>query len=104
MATVEVNVGNWRTTLTGGWVLIKDVKAPHVLEIGEFAVTEHNKEAKTELKFKSVVMGATEIVNGVKYLLVLAAMDGAVTKYYEAGVYESCMGYKKLTSFKHILG
>ncbi|KAF8369648.1 hypothetical protein HHK36_032334 [Tetracentron sinense] len=105
MAIVEVNVGNWRATLTGVWEPIIDVKNPHVLEIGEFAVTEHNKEAKTHLKFKSVVRGATQIVAaGVNYLLVVAAMDGGVTKYYEAGVYESCMGYKKLTSFNNILG
>ncbi|KAF8410825.1 hypothetical protein HHK36_003362 [Tetracentron sinense] len=80
--------GNRRAILVGGWAPIKDVKDPHVQEIGQFAVTEHNKEAKTELKYERVVRGETQVVAGANYRLVVAAKEGGVTSNYEAVVYE----------------
>ncbi|KAJ4969691.1 hypothetical protein NE237_002790 [Protea cynaroides] len=40
--------------LPGGWKPIEDVNSSKVKEIGEFAVTEHNKEAKLDLQFDAV--------------------------------------------------
>ncbi|WOK92402.1 hypothetical protein Cni_G01093 [Canna indica] len=55
----------------GGWTKIKDVSDPHVREIAEFAVWEHNDEAKTCLALIKVVKGETQVVAGTKYRLVL---------------------------------
>lgn len=88
-------------SLIGGWQPIKDVKNPHVMEIGEFAVAEYNKASKAGLKFESVVKGETQVVSGLNYRLLIYANDGAVTKDYEAGVWEKpWVNFRNLTSFK----
>ncbi|KAJ4969006.1 hypothetical protein NE237_015707 [Protea cynaroides] len=98
--------GGTKTGLPGGWQAIptKDVKKdPHVKEIAEFAVEEHNRDAKTELKYKRVVRGETQVVAGTNYRLLIAADDGGVSKKYLAVVYERPWeGFKNLTSFKQI--
>ncbi|KAK9267188.1 hypothetical protein L1049_009608 [Liquidambar formosana] len=89
--------------IIGGWEPIKNVSDPHVREIGEFAVTEHNKEAKEELAFESVVKGETQLVSGTNYRLVLAAKDGGASNNYEAVVWEKIWtGFRNLTSFKRV--
>ncbi|KAK2967499.1 hypothetical protein RJ640_010140 [Escallonia rubra] len=71
----------------GGWQPIKDVKVPEVQEIAKYAVAEHNSQAKTDLKYESVVRGETQVVAGTNYRLVIAARDGGVGKQYEAVVW-----------------
>ncbi|XP_057960772.1 cysteine proteinase inhibitor 1-like [Malania oleifera] len=71
-----------------GWKAIENVREAHVLEIGNFAVTEHNKEAKGHLKLDMVVEGQTQIVNGTNYWLVVAAKDYVGTNIYTACVLE----------------
>jgi hypothetical protein len=94
-----------RGPLAGGWQPIKNVNDPHVKEIGEFAVAEYNKSSKTNLKFVLVVKGETQVVAGTNYRLDVAAKDGAVTKYYEAVVWEKPWeNFRSLTSFKQIKG
>ncbi|PIA38365.1 hypothetical protein AQUCO_02800213v1 [Aquilegia coerulea] len=90
-------------SLVGGWKPIEDIKDPHVQELGEFAVSEHNKEAKKNLKFDQVVRGDTQVVSGLKYRLVVTAKDGSVKNEYEAIVWEKAwLGFKNLTSFKQL--
>ncbi|KAF5177758.1 Histidine-containing phosphotransfer protein [Thalictrum thalictroides] len=75
--------------LVGGWKPIEDIKDPHVQELGKFAVSEHNKEAKTDLSFNEVVRGDTQVVSGLNYRLVVTAKDGSLKKNeYEAIVWE----------------
>ncbi|XP_070001996.1 cysteine proteinase inhibitor 5 [Nicotiana tabacum] len=62
--------------LPGGWSPISDTKDPQVVEIGKFAVNEYNKQAKTNLVFKRVKKGATQVVAGTNYRLVISANDG----------------------------
>ena len=89
--------------LAGGWRPIKNISDPHVQEIGEFAVTEHNKQAKESLKFQSVVSGETQVVSGTNYRLVVVAEDGGVSNKYEAVVWEKpWMGFRNLTSFTRV--
>uniref|UniRef100_A0A5B7BHE6 Cystatin domain-containing protein n=1 Tax=Davidia involucrata TaxID=16924 RepID=A0A5B7BHE6_DAVIN len=96
-------VGGRKGTLLGGWSPIADPKKPQVREIGEFAVTEHNKQAKTELKFESVVRGETQVVAGTNYRLVIGARDGAVLNNYEALVWDKPWErFRNLTSFKRV--
>ncbi|KAL0889378.1 hypothetical protein Bca101_013361 [Brassica carinata] len=76
--------------LVGGWRPLKDVNDPHVVEIGEFSVTEYNKQSKSGLKFMSVVSGESQVVAGIKYRLIVAVNDGVeiakagASKNYEA--------------------
>ncbi|CAN8267110.1 unnamed protein product [Cochlearia groenlandica] len=91
----------------GGWTPITDVKDPHVVEIGEFAVSEHNKQSKSSaLKFAAVVSGETQVVSGTNYRLVVAANDGGddgASKNYEAIVWEKpWLKTMNLTSFKPV--
>lgn len=87
----------------GSWSPISDVKDPHIVEIGEFAVSEYNKQSKSGLKFVAVVSGESQTVSGVKYRLVVAANDGSAgpSKNYEAIVVEKpWLKSMNLTSFK----
>ncbi|XP_044496529.1 cysteine proteinase inhibitor 5-like [Mangifera indica] len=89
--------------LLGGWSPIEDPKDQHVVEIGQFAVSEYNKQSKAQLKFEQVVKGETQVVSGTNYRLVVAAKDGSATNNYEAVVWEKpWLHYKNLTSFKPV--
>ncbi|RWR76315.1 Cystatin domain-containing protein [Cinnamomum micranthum f. kanehirae] len=89
--------------VVGAWEPIKDVKDPRVQGLGKFSVLEYNKEKNAYLSFKSVVDGQEQVVAGVNYLLTVEAMDGEVTKTYEALVWEKDWeGFKRLISFKLI--
>ncbi|KAM7506343.1 hypothetical protein LguiB_005247 [Lonicera macranthoides] len=87
----------------GGWQAIKDVKDPHVQEIGKFAVDQNNKQSKLALKFQEVVGGETQVVAGTNYRLLIAAKDGTVSNRYEAVVWDKpWMHFRNLTSFKRV--
>ncbi|KAM7498924.1 hypothetical protein LguiA_023338 [Lonicera macranthoides] len=89
--------------LAGGWQPIKDPKDPLVQEIGKFAVTEHNKEAKTNLIYESVIKGETQVVAGTNYRLIISATDGITSGRYQAVVWDKPWEhFRKLTSFKKI--
>ncbi|KAF6145023.1 hypothetical protein GIB67_013374 [Kingdonia uniflora] len=88
---------------TGGWKPIKDIKNPHVKEIGQYAVSQHNKDVKANLKFIQVVRGETQVISGENYRLIILAKDGAAKNNYEAVVWEKAwQGYMNLTSFKQV--
>lgn len=85
---------------------IPNLNDPHVADIGEFAVSQHNKETKSRLKFVKVVSGEYQVVEGVKYQLVVTANDDiGKNKNYEAIVFESRVGGRSmnLISFKKLL-
>ncbi|KFK41155.1 hypothetical protein AALP_AA2G092800 [Arabis alpina] len=85
----------------GGWSPITDVKDPHVVQIGEFAVSEYDKRSKSGLKFETVVRGETQVVAGTNYRLRVTANDGGESKNYEAIVWEKpWLKSMNLTSFK----
>ncbi|KAL0443025.1 UNVERIFIED_CONTAM: Cysteine proteinase inhibitor 1 [Sesamum latifolium] len=87
----------------GGWKPITDPKDPKVVEVGKFAVTEHNKEAASALVFQDVVKGQTQVVAGINYQLVIGAGDGTpagARKNYQAVVWEQQSGDLKLLSFQ----
>lgn len=85
----------------GGWSPISNVTDPHVVEIGEFAVSEYNKRSESGLKFETVVSGETQVVAGTNYRLKVAANDGGASKNYEAMVWEKpWLKFRNLTSFK----
>nr|DAD20296.1 TPA_asm: hypothetical protein HUJ06_021759 [Nelumbo nucifera] len=89
--------------LLGGWQPIQDVNDSHVQEIGQFAVTEYNKNAKTNLQFQKVVRGESQVVAGFNYRLILEATNKGVANNYEAVVWEqSWTNSRNLTSFRHV--
>lgn len=61
----------------GAWQPIKDLNDPHVREIGEFAVSEHNKEVEHDqkLSLRRVVRGETQVVAGINFRLLLEVDD-----------------------------
>ncbi|XP_078442717.1 cysteine proteinase inhibitor 8-like [Wolffia australiana] len=91
------------SALVGGFSKINDVKDPHVVEIGKFAVTANNKATGGKLVFIRVVSGRQQVVAGMNYDLVIEAKSGGVTRRYAALVYERAWdNYRKLSSFKPV--
>jgi hypothetical protein len=66
------------TSAQGSWYPIGDPKnEPHVQELGAWAVAEHVKKAHDGLKFSKVVSGEEQSDAGVKYHLVIEALNAA---------------------------
>ncbi|KAK9105412.1 hypothetical protein Scep_022256 [Stephania cephalantha] len=87
----------------GGWQDVNP-KDPHIVEIGRYAVDEHNKEANKSMKLKSVVKGESQVVAGVNYRLIVAAAHLKNVHNYQAVVYERAWeGFRNLTSFRLLL-
>ncbi|GAB2298965.1 hypothetical protein Dimus_033041 [Dionaea muscipula] len=61
--------------LLGGYQPIKNVNDPQIIQIAEFAVSEHNKKARPVLKFVKLENGAQQVVAGVNYRLLIRASD-----------------------------
>ncbi|KAF9611218.1 hypothetical protein IFM89_027768 [Coptis chinensis] len=88
----------------GGYKPIEDVKDPHIQDVGKFAVSEYNKQAKTNLRFSNVIKGQMQTVAGINYRLVIAAKKGGATNNYLGEVYERPWeGFMNLTSFRALL-
>ncbi|XP_073296115.1 cysteine proteinase inhibitor 5-like [Primulina huaijiensis] len=58
-----------------GWNPISNLTDPKVVQIGKFAVKEHNKRVNALLSFVSIVKRETQIVNGMNYRLIISALD-----------------------------
>ncbi|CAH8380883.1 unnamed protein product [Eruca vesicaria subsp. sativa] len=72
------------------WSPVKDAKDPHIIKIGEFAVSEYARLNEVTLKFVTVVSGDIQIVSNVKYYkLVVTANNGGnnSSKNYETVVW-----------------
>ncbi|RID45254.1 hypothetical protein BRARA_I01996 [Brassica rapa] len=93
----------------GRWSPISNVKDPHVVEVGKFAVSEYDMESKSELKFVAVVSGESKVVAGTNYRLIVAvnacvAAGPGASKNYEAIVWEKqWLKSMNLTSFKPVV-
>ncbi|XP_047326315.1 cysteine proteinase inhibitor 1-like [Impatiens glandulifera] len=91
------------STSRGGWSPISNPNKPIFVVIGKFAVSEHNTEAKTNLKFVNVVKGDIEVAvgAGTEYRLVIAAKNGGVIGNYKILVLETAgtTKYRKLSYF-----
>ncbi|CAM0871889.1 unnamed protein product [Alopecurus aequalis] len=64
------------TSAQVSWYPIGDVNEPHVQELGRWAVAEHVKQAHDGLKFSKVTSGEEQSDAGVKYHLVIEALNG----------------------------
>lgn len=87
--------------LFGGSHPIKNLTDPHILDIANFAVTQHNKETNSNLIFERVIKGKIGVVEGLEYHLIIEAKDGTNICKYEAVVWEmEWLHFRNLTSFK----
>jgi Aspartic acid proteinase inhibitor len=88
----------------GGWQPIQNITDSHVQEIGNYAVSEHNKQSGDNLAFVRVVSGETQVVAGTNYRLVIQATDAEDhVAQYRAVVWEKQWeGFRNLTSFTSI--
>ncbi|KAI3745422.1 hypothetical protein L1987_58534 [Smallanthus sonchifolius] len=85
----------------GNWLEIASPDDPVVIEIGEFAVDEHNKDTNSTLKFERVVKGDMQIVGGMNWRLTIEVEDVKVVKNCEVLVYEQpWQNVTKLIDFK----
>lgn len=90
--------------LPGGWYPIENITDPHVQEIGNYAVSEYNRQSGDNLNFVRVVSGETQVVAGVNYRLIIETTDaeGNVARY-QAMVWEKAwQGFRQLTSFTFV--
>ncbi|KAM3338498.1 hypothetical protein P3S68_030584 [Capsicum galapagoense] len=86
--------------IAGGWKTITNI-TDEVIEIGKFAVDEHNKEADTFLEFQNVINGASQVVEGINYRLTITAMEENMSHLYLAKVWVKPEGTSKnLTYFE----
>lgn len=103
----SASLGGGKGDLLGGWRPITDTNDSEVVEIGKFAVDQHNKEAKSQLVFRRVLKGETQVVAGTNYRLVISAADGGRRsrsgKKYLAEVWDKPWeNFRNLTSFKKL--
>nr|GEY98934.1 cysteine proteinase inhibitor 5-like [Tanacetum cinerariifolium] len=88
-----------RQLSVGGWTPVNP-SDPLVMEIGKFAVDEHNKEVKASLRYENIVNGESQVVEGIKYNLTIKAADGIVENNYQAVVWDKpSPGSRQLISF-----
>ncbi|KAK4727948.1 hypothetical protein R3W88_032865 [Solanum pinnatisectum] len=96
----QKKLDSWRKTI-GLWKPITNTTDPKVVEIGKFAVDEHNEEEKTKLKFQEVVKGEYQVVDGLNYRLLISAKDSNSLHNYLAEVWVKPGGQSRtLTSFE----
>ncbi|KAL3628198.1 hypothetical protein CASFOL_027244 [Castilleja foliolosa] len=91
----------------GGWEPLTNLKDPEALMSAKFAVTEHNKQAKTSLICVTLIGGRSKLVEGSLFQLVISAKDGSVDepKLYLVEVWSRVWLKKQpliLDSFKEI--
>lgn len=95
VATVLLHVsdaqGGRKILSTGGddWVDIPDIKDPKVIEIGKFAVDEHNKDAKTKLEFVEIKLAKRQTKpteTTINYRMIIRVKDDGSDDFYVAEV------------------
>ncbi|KAM3279623.1 hypothetical protein ACQJBY_046784 [Aegilops geniculata] len=73
----------------------------YIVGLARFAVSEHNKDANTQLELEKVVKLKEQAVAGRLYYITIQADEGGAKKLYEAQVLEQLwLDVKKLLEFK----
>ncbi|XP_023520261.1 cysteine proteinase inhibitor 1-like [Cucurbita pepo subsp. pepo] len=88
-----------RLDLAGSYKPIKNIDDPKIQSLGEFAVNEHNKQAKTQIQFKKVIGGEMQIVAGTNYKLRLTAVEGTSRGTYGTLVFTDLNNKNNLINF-----
>ncbi|CAK7323263.1 unnamed protein product [Dovyalis caffra] len=77
------------------WAPIKDLKDKHVLEIAEFAVSEHNKLVKSDAVLERIIKGESQVEDGTDYRLGLAVKERRADEKYQTVVNENSENLEK---------
>ncbi|KAL7616753.1 hypothetical protein Lser_V15G04173 [Lactuca serriola] len=86
-------------SLAGSWTPI-NASDPMVIEIGKFAVDEHDKDDHMSLQFEKVVAGESQVVAGTQYNITITAVEGGVENNYVALVWDKpWQKFRELMSF-----
>ncbi|CAK9311726.1 unnamed protein product [Citrullus colocynthis] len=96
---LSITATSSRLELVGGYEPIKNIEDQHIQSVGEFAVNEHNKQAKTQLKFEKVISGTLQIVAGTNYDLQLTALEGNVSRIYGTLIFTDLKNENHLINF-----
>ncbi|CAI5505617.1 unnamed protein product [Closterium sp. Naga37s-1] len=97
--------------VAGGWSVVKDAyKNKDVLELARFAVEQHNTDKNTNLRFDSVTAAWRQVVAGLKWRIVLRAVDparsatkGRAPPKFVAEIWEkSWEDFRQLLSFQEV--
>ncbi|CAI5520194.1 unnamed protein product [Closterium sp. Naga37s-1] len=96
--------------IAGGWSVVKDAyKNKDVRALASFAVEQHNSDKNTNLQLDSVTAAWRQVVAGIKWKIVLRAVDpvsptkGRAPTKYVAEVWEkSWEDFRQLLSFKEV--
>ncbi|KAG6583736.1 Cysteine proteinase inhibitor 5, partial [Cucurbita argyrosperma subsp. sororia] len=88
-----------RLDLVGNYKPIENIDDPKIQSLGEFAVNEHNKKAKTQLHFQRVISGEMQIVAGTNYNLRLTALEGTSSRTYGTLVFTDLNNKNNLINF-----
>ncbi|CAA7052076.1 unnamed protein product [Microthlaspi erraticum] len=103
LSLVLLPLNAFAATRVGGWSPIKNISDPHIIEVGEFAVSEYTRETKSDLNFVTIVSGESQVVAGMNYRLVITANHTGESKNYKAIVWEKpWLKSMNLTSFKPV--
>lgn len=76
---------------TSSWMPIENLKNRRVVERGRFAVQEHNRLSRKNLKFQSVISGATLVIRLIQRInirMVIKAKDGNADHKYNVTMYK----------------
>ncbi|GAU15079.1 hypothetical protein TSUD_08170 [Trifolium subterraneum] len=87
--------------IQGDWTPIKNIDDPHVIEIANYAVTEHDRQTGLKLKLEKVISGETKIFpEGTKICLNITASEDSASNKYNIAVLENPVNhFRNLTSF-----
>ncbi|CAK7323264.1 unnamed protein product [Dovyalis caffra] len=82
------------------WTPIKNLKGEHVLEIAEFAVSEHKKLVKSDAVLQRILKGESQVGDGTDYRLDLEVKERGADEKYQTVVNEDSKNLEKtVTSF-----
>ncbi|GAB2228262.1 hypothetical protein Droror1_Dr00010092 [Drosera rotundifolia] len=77
VASVEPNI-------VGGWLPIQNVTQPHLIAIAKFAITQHNLQEHTKLRYEKILEAKWwAILAAANYLEKIQASDGGASEVYE---------------------
>ncbi|CAA0826476.1 Cysteine proteinase inhibitor 5 [Striga hermonthica] len=95
-------ISDQKSLRVGGARPISDPRDPNVVKAAVFAVVEHNRLAKANLKFQSVINGTVQDFGGQMYRLVISAFDGSdgPGNYLARVYYKPWQQLKVLISFE----
>ncbi|KAK3228663.1 hypothetical protein Dsin_000544 [Dipteronia sinensis] len=91
------------TTLGGPSESKSTENSSEIVDLGRFAVEQHNKKENAVLEFARVVKAQQQVVAGTLHHLTIEVIDAGKKKLYDAKVWvKPWLNFKDLQEFKHV--